>query len=343
MYKKEKKRNEKGQYVQQTEPNSRILENVLQKIYYDPRHNASFSSIADLYHAAKYKVRNLRKSDVKKWLSNQTTYILHKSTRNKFPRRKVLVKGPKYQFQADLLDMQNKKNENDGTKYLLTVIDCFSRLATAIPLKFKTGKSTREGLKKAFKKLGFPKKLQTDRGPEFYNEKVKNYLKRNNIQHFSTSQLDTKAQMVERFNRTLRERIEEYLDSKKHLITKGNYVHSLEDLLHGYNTRLHGAFKNKFAPVDINMKNRKIVFDLLYKDYLNKIKPKFKFQIGDIVLLALTKKILEKNTKTFSPTKYIIIDRHLTEPVSYSIKNIATNEIKEGTYYHEQLQRIEID
>lgn len=343
MDKKEKKRNEKGQYIRQPEPNTRILENVLQKIYYDPRHYASFSSVADLYHAAKNKVRNLKKIDVKNWLSKQTTYILHKSTRNKFPRRKVLVRGPKHQFQADLLDMQKKRKENNGVKYLLTVIDCFSRLATAIPLKFKTGTNTRDGLKKAFKELGFPKKLQTDGGKEFYNEKVKNYLKKYNILHFSTSQQDTKAQIVERFNRTLRERIEEYLDSKKHLITKGNYIHSLSDLLHGYNTRPHGAFKNKFAPIDINMKNKKIVFDLLYKDYLNKIKPKFKLQIGDIVLLALTKKKLEKNTKTFSPTKYIIIDRHLTEPVTYSIKNIDSNEIKEGTFYDEQLQRIEIE
>ena len=96
-------RDKSGRLVRQRPPNPRVLENVLQSIYYDPREAASFSSVSQLYNAGKAKIRNLRKSDVKKWLSSQMTYVLHKAARQKFPRRKVLVPRPKHQFQADLL------------------------------------------------------------------------------------------------------------------------------------------------------------------------------------------------------------------------------------------------
>ena len=40
---------------------------------------------------------------------------------------------------ADLMDMQAFSKDNNGIKYLLTVIDIFSKFVWIVPLKWKTG------------------------------------------------------------------------------------------------------------------------------------------------------------------------------------------------------------
>ena len=95
--------------MQEKAANPRLVESILRQIYYDPRHPAGFSSVHKLYQAARKRIKNLQTADVKKWLASQSTYVLHKSVKLRFPRRKVLVRGPKYQFQADLMDLQNRK------------------------------------------------------------------------------------------------------------------------------------------------------------------------------------------------------------------------------------------
>ena len=63
--------------------------------------------------------------DVERWLSTQDAYTLHKPVRRHFKRRCVVVGGPNKQWQADLVDMSRLKAANDGTTFLLTVIDVF--------------------------------------------------------------------------------------------------------------------------------------------------------------------------------------------------------------------------
>ena len=54
-----------------------------------------------------------------------------------------------------------------------------------------------------------PLKLQTDDGKEFYNKTFRGLMTRRRIRHFSTAG-DTKASVVERFNRTLKQRLYRY-------------------------------------------------------------------------------------------------------------------------------------
>ena len=71
------------------------------------------------------------------------------------------------QWQADLADMQSLAKQNDGYKYLLTVIDCFSKYAWAIPIKEKSAASLLRAFKLLFEKQAYPRKpnrLQTDKG-----------------------------------------------------------------------------------------------------------------------------------------------------------------------------------
>jgi len=65
---------------------------------------------------------------------------LHKPSRRNFTRRGVNIYGKNYLWQADLVEMIPFSRKNKGYKYILCVIDCFTKLAWALPLRTKSGK-----------------------------------------------------------------------------------------------------------------------------------------------------------------------------------------------------------
>ena len=89
--------------------------------------------------AAKKMIPLIKRKDVDIWFQIQLTTTLHKPVRYRFRRNKIIVMGIGHQYQADLCDMSNISKYNEGYKYLLTCIDCFSRLAWVKPLKTKQG------------------------------------------------------------------------------------------------------------------------------------------------------------------------------------------------------------
>ena len=73
-----------------------------------------------------------------KW-TDRLAEELHKPAPKKFPKRKVIVTGIDKIWAADLVDVQAFSKDNDGVRYLLTVIDIFSKYGWMLPLKTKTG------------------------------------------------------------------------------------------------------------------------------------------------------------------------------------------------------------
>ena len=102
---------------------------------------------------------------------------LHKPARRNFPRRKVDIRGLDETWQADLVDMQGYSRSNNGFKYLLTVIDIFSKYAWAVPLKSKTGVDQLAAFKSILDRGRTPNNLHVDQGGEFYNAKFEQQLK----------------------------------------------------------------------------------------------------------------------------------------------------------------------
>ena len=72
--------------------------------------------------------------------------------------------------------MQKFSKWNKGYRYLLMVIDVFSKFGWIVPLKDKTGKTVANAFKKIFKEKRIPKFLWTDKGKEFYNKNTKSLL-----------------------------------------------------------------------------------------------------------------------------------------------------------------------
>ena len=103
---------------------------------------------------------------------------------------------------------EDEGNPTEGgcfASYILTVLDVFSKYAWAISIKNKSGCEVSNAFQQIFKER-MPRKLHTDKGTEFINKTAKDLLKKHEIHWFATEN-NTEASVIERFNRTLKNRM----------------------------------------------------------------------------------------------------------------------------------------
>ena len=161
------------------------MEQKLKNIYEDPSDPGSFGGVTRLLSSARHKGIKVNRNQVENFLKSNEPYTLHRPARRRFARNPTIVGGIDQQWQADLADMATLSKFNDGNRYLLTIIDCFSKYAWAIPVKTKDGISVAAGFRRALAER-VPKKLQTDKGKEFFNKEFQTLLSKHKIQHFAT-------------------------------------------------------------------------------------------------------------------------------------------------------------
>ena len=309
----------------------------IETLYYTIDKPGSFSGVHSFLKNLKSKVD---REELKKWLEKQESYTLHKPKLKKISTSKTIVNGINDTWQIDLVDMRSFKDENDGFQYILTSIDAFSRVANAIPLKNKTGQVTFEGIKKLMKQKQ-PLKIHCDEGNEFYNKFVLGYLKENNIRIYSTKS-KYKASIVERFNRTLKEKMWRYFTFSNSY----RYIDILKDFVKSYNNSYHRTLKMK--PIEVNKKNFNKVFLNIYgfnNDTISKeeILYKPKFYINDYVRISLDKNIFEKGyTPNWSKQVYYIDKVIFRDKPTFSLKDLNNNPV-EKYYYEQQLQKVDIN
>ena len=167
--------------------------------HYNEKKNGAFSGATTFQ-------KTTQNPKAKKWLLTQDAYTLHKSVRRRFPRRKIIVAGPKQQFQADLINFSRLQKYNNDFKFILVVIDVFSKYAYVECLKNKSSKSVIAAFSKILKRSGRFSTLQTDLGTEFTNKAFQSWLKDHNIHFFQTHNNKIKASIAERFIRTIKEK-----------------------------------------------------------------------------------------------------------------------------------------
>lgn len=306
------------------------MDKLLSRIYYNTK--LGYKSVDELYKAAKVHDPKIWKGLVKKWLETQPTYTVHKPARRKYLRNTVLVSTIDEQWQADLVDLQALKKNNDGFSYLLTCIDIFSKYAWAIPLKTKNSKNIIDAFQVIFDQGRKPYKLQTDAGTEFVNKHVQNFLKNHDIDFFTTKS-EVKSSVVERFNRTLKERMWKVFTHKNTY----TFLNFLPQLMINYNNSYHRTIHMK--PSQVNEQNETEVRNAVYK-----IKPstQFKFNIADKVRISKVKRHFEKGyTTNWSEEFFFVSNRFSRTPPVYSIKDQLGEKI-EGIFYESELQKIEM-
>ena len=297
-------------------------------MYYDPKRG--YSGVNQLVKKTRYS-----KKKVEEFLAKQRVYTLHKPIRHRFKTRRVLVSNIDDQWQADLVDMQKLRKYNKNYNYILTVIDIFSKFAWAIPIKKKTG----EEILKAFNiifKYRRPMKIHTDKGLEFINKPTQNLFQKLGI-HWFTTENETKAQVVERFNRTLKSKMYKYFTANN---TK-TWIDIIHDLIFNYNNSYHRSIK--MTPVEASLeKNSKSVYDSLFPNKkIGKLKGKFK--VGDRVRISKKRKDFTKGyLPNFTEEIFVILKVLETDPPTY-ILNDMNDEIIKGSFYEQELVKYEND
>ena len=182
--------------------------------------------------------------------------------------------------------MQAFSKFNRGVKYLLAVIDVFSKCGCLIPLKDKTGKSVAIALTNIFKKRK-PEKMWMDKGKEFYNKDVKDL-----VELYSTEN-EEKFSVAERWIRTMKEKMWKYFSANSTNV----YIDVLSDLGKEYNNTSHSSIK--MTPVNASKKENELkVWRNLYPDHLEIKDIKRKFSVGDKVRIRKKKNTFEKGYTT---------------------------------------------
>ena len=258
--------------------------------------------------------------------NEQLTDERHKPIIRKFEKRKVYSAFQGNIWAADLSDMQLLSKYNKGIRFLLCVIDIFSKYAWVAPLKDKTGISTVKGIQNILKQSNRkPNKIWVDKGSEFYNAHFKKWLRDNDIVMHSTHNKG-KSVVAERFIRTLNSKIYKYMTS----ISKNVYIGKLDDIVNEYNNTYHTTIKMK----PINVKDNTYINTskkINYKD------PKFK--IGDRVRISKYKNIFAKGyMPNWSEEVFVIKKVKNTVPCTYVINDLSGEEITR-TFYEKELQK----
>ncbi len=313
---------------------------LLNRIYYDVKHPSSFGTAKALHEAVNNPSISL--NDVELWLSSQIPATLHATKLQKYKRNKVVVNSINEQWQTDLVDMSAFTKANSSFKYIVTVIDLFSKFAWAFPAKKKTPECIIAGFEKIFTKIR-PLSIQSDQGTEFCNAKFKSFLKSHHVRFFTTRNTEIKCAIVERFNRTLRNRMFKYFTAKG----TRKFIDVLDQLLISYNGRVHSA--TGFAPKDVTEKDTEVIFKKLYgynseRELLKADSGDPKLKKGNSVRISYLAKPLDKGyypnwtDETFEIAEAI---KGHSKP-QYVLKD-HTGEKIEGKFYPEEIQKIEGD
>ena len=183
------------------------MDSKLARIYYSSRgYWKGISAIKRLAKAAKVD------EDVsKEWLKKQAIWQIYLPAPRHIPRPKFDVSVPNEVHQADLLYLPHDRpfRARKTYKYALTVIDVASRYKDTEPLTTKTAKEVADALERVYKRgsLKWPKLLQVDPGREFMGE-VSTLLKKHDVSvRRGRVDIHRDQGIVERFNRTLAERL----------------------------------------------------------------------------------------------------------------------------------------
>ena len=151
---------------------------------------------------------------------------LHKPIIRKFKKKKVYSSFRDNIWEVDLADMQLLSKYNRGIRYLLCVIDLFSKYACVIPLKDKRGISIVNGFQKTISEGRKPNKIWVNQGGEFYNNLFKRFLRINNIEMYSTYNKG-KSVVTERFIRPPKNKIFKHMTA----ISKNVYFNVSDDII----------------------------------------------------------------------------------------------------------------
>jgi hypothetical protein len=240
-------------------------------------------------------------------------------------------------YQSDLFDMQKFAHSNKGYRYILVVVDAFSKKVTARPIKRKSKEFVAAAMEDIFTEISnsgllAPNALMaSDLGTEFWNENVRKVFEKFNISHYGLRP-PKKASIAEISGRYLIGRIRKYF---YHSNTT-RWIDNLQDFVLAKNSRPNKKLGG-LSSSEINYDNQEKVFQEAYTQPDKQVTP---LDIGRRVQISLDRLPFHKSYYGyFSDKVYIIKNRiEYNGLYRYTLIDESDNASIAGSYYAEELQ-----
>ena len=209
--------------------------------------------------------------------NQQLAEELHKPIIRKLKKRTAYSTFNDNNWGADLADMQLISKFNKEIRFLLCVIDIYSKYVWVVPLKNKKGVTIASAFQNILDdSMRKRNKIRVDKGSELYNRSMNSWLRDNNIEMYSTNN-EGKSVVAERLIRTLKNKIYKHMTA----LSKNVYIDKLGDIVNEYNNAYHRKIKIKPADVKHNV----------YIDSSKEVNDKGpKLNVGDHVRISKYKK-----------------------------------------------------
>lgn len=255
--------------------------------------------------------------------------------------RPFCVSEPFQEFQLDLADYAKLSDHNDGYRFLLVVVDTFSRFTWVHPVRTKRPREIASSLEKLFRKGQIPKVVYSDRGLEFRGLEVRQLLKTWNAQSWLTN---SHASIVERKIRTLKRHFAidmEARNSKRWIAHMAKIVRKLNNMKNGFTgykpaeTLREWVSQRRNSSIWKKIKHR---FDLRCKKARNP--QPTRFIQNELVRISFKRSIFAKKyTNNFSRELfYIHRIVNFTRPPTYVLRD-RKNQVIQGQFVDEELQK----
>ena len=219
--------------------------------------------------------------------------------------KEIYSKGPKKNYATnktdvyhiddiwslDVLDLKDSGPENNrGYRYVLVIINNFSKFGWTVPLKNKNAQTIKDSFENILiNSKRKPNLIESDRGKEFYNNIFQDFLIKNNFKLYSKN-TSLGAVFAERLNRIIRDLLKKIVFEHG----DGNWIDVLPTVTKQYNNRIHSS--TKLTPIQASSKTNEGFVHKNLLDKRKKVKPKY--EIGDLVRTADLKKTFSKGELT---------------------------------------------
>lgn len=329
---------------EEEEEEDKILRDYFKDIYYDRVFPASYSGIEKLWNYIKVdkdRPESVTKEKLIRWLRKQETYQVHTRPPKKYPTEAIIVEGLDEIWDADILHLPTEKPSlNKNYKYLLGVIDLFSRFVWGRLLKSKGGAETARAFQDILAEAaGAGRKcteVRTDSGGEFTGKEFRQVLLAEKIRHI-IAYGEVKANYIERWNRTFQDKLYRWMYEKNTSV----FADAVDDIITSYNNTIHGS--TGFKPADVTEANAMELYERVYIPILDKRAKEtteFSFRVGQLVRLSLLiNKFKRGYTQNYTEEVFKVTATIPSHPPRYKIEDLKGEEVK-GSFYKEDLKAV---
>ena len=245
-------------------------------------------------------------------------------------------------WECDLMDMRALGRYNDGYRYLLSVIDVFSKFLHIVPLRAKTGAAVSSAFRSILAKYSKPVRrrpiwVRTDKGKEFMNGTFQALLRKEGIQFQVCRDPNVKCAIVERSHRTIREKLYRYMSYKNTY----RYIDVLPRFVKGYNDTVHST--TGMAPSEVTESDILAIWNRMRTRHRAIRSAKVRYSVGQHVRISKEKLKFAKGgeqnytTEIFRISKII---RRIPRPV-YELRDLLGKHI-DGQFYVEELSPVTV-